>query len=412
MNRICALAVLLLVSSVARADDWPQWLGAKRDGSTPEKIAPWKEPLTVLWKQPVGEGNSSPVVVDGKVYLHTRVKGKLVEQLSAFDAGTGKPLWQTPYERGKFTSLFGNGPRATPAVADGKVYTYGITGLLTCFDADKGTQLWQVDTLKEYKVSNLLFGISCSPLVEGDLVTVMVGKGATVVALDCGKGAEKWKALADPASYSSPIAIGKGKDRELVFLTGKRLVGLSPVDGKLFWDYPLVDQLFESSTTPVVAGDILFGSSVTFGGVALKLQAGDSGPTAKELWKEPKYTCYFSTPVAVDKHLYLVTGTNPLTGGKNTSATLRCIEAATGKEQWTRGNVGQYHASLVRTANDKLLMLEEAGNLVLLDADPQAYRELARSKICGKTWAHPAIANGRLYVRDDAGELVCVALPR
>ena len=409
MNRVCALTVLLLAGSVAAADDWPQWLGAQRDGSTPEKIVAWKEPLKVLWKQPVGEGNSSPVVANGRVYLLTRAKGKLVEQLSAFDADSGKPLWQTPYERSKFDSFFGNGPRATPAVAGGKVYTFGITGLLTCFDADKGTQLWQVDTLKKYKVNNLRFGVSCSPLVEGGLVLQGVGKGATLVAFDPNSGAEKWKALTDPASYSSPIATGKGKDRQVIMLTAKRLVGLSPLDGKLFWDYPLEDKLFESSTTPVRAGDILLGSSVTFGAAALKLEDTGSGPTVNKLWQDPKYTCYFSTPVAVGKYFYAVTGVASLT---DATATLRCVEAATGKELWTRPKVGTYHASLVRTANDKLLMLEEAGNLVLLDADPQGYHELARSKICGKTWAHPAIANGRLYVRDDAGELVCVELPK
>ena len=412
MNLLRALVVLLLLGPVAVADDWPQWLGPKRDGSTPAKIAAWKEPLKVLWKQPAGEGHSSPVVAGGRVYLHTRVKDKTKEQLAAFDAATGEPSWTTSYERGAFTSFFGNGPRGTPAIADGKVYTFGITGLLTCFDAAKGDRLWQVDTLKKYKAGNLFFGASCSPLVEGDLVLVDVGgKGASIVALDRTSGDEKWKALDDKASYSSPIALGKGKDRQVVFLTGARLVGLSPVDGKLFWQQPLVDKLFESSTTPTVAGDVLLGSSVTFGSVALKMEDGTSGPQVKELWTDPKYTCYFSTPVAVGAHVYLVTGTNPLAKAKTTTATLRCIEAASGKELWTRENVGKYHASLVRTGDGKLLMLEEAGDLVLLEPNAKEYRELARSKICGNTWAHPAVADGRLYVRD-GGELVCVELPK
>jgi outer membrane protein assembly factor BamB len=410
MNRFAALTVLLLVVPGASAGDWPQWLGPNRDSSTPEKVAAWKEPLNVLWKQPVGEGHSSPVVAGGRVYLHTRVKDTLKEQLAAFDANTGKPIWQTPYERSKFGSPFGNGPRATPAVVDGKVYTFGITGVLTCFEADQGTQVWQVDTLKKYKANNLFFGASCSPIVEGGLVLADVGaKGASIVAFDRGTGDEKWKALDDRASYSSPIALGQGDQRQVIFLTGARLVGLSPLDGKLFWDQPLVDKLFESSTTPTVAGDVLLGSSVTFGSVALKMQAG---PKIKELWREPKYTCYFSTPVAMGEHFYLVTGTNPLTGGlKGSAATLRCVAAATGKEEWKRDNVGTYHASLLRTGDGKLLMLEEAGDLVLLAADSKEYRELARSKICGNTWAHPAIADGRLYVRD-GGNLICVELPK
>jgi outer membrane protein assembly factor BamB len=410
MNGLRALVVLLAMAPLATAGDWPQWLGPNRDGSTSEKVPAWKEPLKILWKQPVGEGHSSPVVAGGKVYLHTRIKDTTQEQLAAFDAATGKPLWQQAYECGKFKSLFGNGPRGTPAVADGKVYTLGITGFLTCFDAAKGGQLWQVDTLKKYKAPNLFFGASTSPLLEGDLVLINVGaKGASIVAFDRAKGDEKWKALDDPASYSSPIALGKDRDRQVVFLTGKRLVGLSLLEGKPFWDYPLVDKLMESSTTPAVAGDVLFGSSITAGGVGLRLTNGASGPQAAKLWEDPKYNCYFSTPVAVGGDLYLVTGTKP--PALVNKATLRCVEAATGKERWSRDKVGKYHASLVRTGDGKLLMLEEAGDLVLLEPDPKEYRELARSPICGNTWAHPAIADGRLYVRD-AGELICVELPK
>ena len=281
----------------------------------------------------------------GRVYLHTRVKDKTEEQLTAFDADSGKPLWEKSYERSKFTSPFGNGPRGTPAVVDNMVYTYGITGMLSCFDAVEGRLIWQEDVLKKYKAANLFFGTSTSPIVEGDLVVVDVGgKGASIVAFDRRTGVEKWKALDDRASYSSPIALGKGKDRQLVFLTGKRLVGLAPLDGKLFWEFPLVDLLSESSTTPAVAGDVLFGSSVTVGGVALKLENDASGPHVKKLWTEAKYNCYFSTPVAVGEYLYLVTG-NLFAK----TATLRCVETASGKEMWMRDKVGTYHASLTRT---------------------------------------------------------------
>jgi outer membrane protein assembly factor BamB len=411
MKSLRAILGLFIGVSIAVAGDWPQWLGPNRDGSTSEKVAAWKDPLKVLWTVPVGEGHSGPVVVKGQVYLHTRVKDKLEEDLVAYDGKTGDLLWRTaPQERGKFADPFGfgSGPRATPAVADGNVYTFGITGLLTCVSTEKeGKLVWEVDVLKKHKASNLFFGTSCSPLVVGDLVLVNVGgKGASIVAFDRRTGEEKWKALDDPASYASPILIGKGKDQQVVFLTGKRLVSLSPLDGKMIWEYPLVDKLQESSTTPVVAGDVLFASSVTFGGAALKLGKDDTGPTAKQLWVNPAYTCYFATPVAVGDHLYLVTGSLLAK-----QATLRCVETATGKQLWKRDNVGKYHASLLRTGDGKLLMLEEAGDLVLLQPDPKEYRELSRSKICGETWAHPALADGRLYVRDKK-DLICVELPR
>ncbi len=410
MNGRRALVILLLSVPMALGADWPQWLGPNRDGGTSEKVGAWKYPLQALWKQPVGEGHSAPVVAGGTVYLHTRVKGQTTEQLCAFDAASGKPLWQSqPYERGKFLDPFGfgSGPRGTPAVAGDRVYTFGITGILTCFDARNGKSVWQVDTLKKYQAANLFFGASCSPLIEGELVLVNVGgKGASVVAFDRHTGEEKWKALDDPASYASPIALGKGAERQCVFLTGRRLVGLSPLDGKLFWDYPLVDKLSESSTTPVVAGKVLFGSSVTFGGVALKLEPG---PKAVKRWEDATYNCYFATPVAVGDQLYIVTGTKP--PALKNKATLRCVEAASGKELWARDNVGKYHASLLRTGDGKLLMLEEAGQLVLLEPNVQQYHELARSPVCSTTWAHPAVADGRLYVRDK-NELVCVQLPR
>jgi outer membrane protein assembly factor BamB len=242
--------------------------------------------------------------------------------------------------------------------------------------------------------------------VEADLELVNVaGKGASLVALDRNSGETRWAKLDDKASYSSPIAVGRGDGRQAIFLTAAGLVSIAPKDGKVFWQIPLVDKLAESSTTPVVAGNMLFASSITVGGIGVKLL---DGPKAERKWMKPDLNCYFSTPVAVGKdHLFVVTGTKP--PALTSKATLRCVESATGKELWNRDKVGTYHASLLRTGDGKVLLLEEAGDLVLLAPDVEKYHELARSKICGKTWAHPALANGRLYVRDEK-ELVCVGV--
>jgi outer membrane protein assembly factor BamB len=404
------LGILLLCAAPAAAGDWPQWLGPTRDGVSPEKVAAWKDAPPVLWRQPVGEGHSSPVVAAGRVYLHTRVQDKNEEELTAFDAATGKRLWRMPYARAAFLNPFGNGPRATPAVADGRVYTYGITGILTCFDATTGKQVWQVDALKEFKAKHLLFGASCSPLIEGGRVLVNVGgPGAAVVAFDKDTGKVAWKSGDDGASYSSPIALGQGATRQVVFLTREDLVGLNPADGAAWWNYPFRDKLFESSTTPVRVGDLLLASSITLGSVGLRLETKDGKPMATQAWKNADLTCYFSTPVAVGtEHVYLVTGTNPA-GKKPPEASLQCIEARTGKVLWTRPKVGRYHAALLRTGDDKLLLVDDTSNLILLDPDPKEYRELARAKVCGETWAHPALANGRLYLRDGK-ELLCLRL--
>jgi outer membrane protein assembly factor BamB len=403
--------LLLWCASAASADDWPQWLGPRRDNSSPEVVAPWKEAPKVLWRLPAGEGNSSPVVAAGRVFFHAKVKDKDEEEVTACDAETGKIAWQTTYPRAAFTSLFGNGPRATPSVAGGNVYTFGITGIATCFEAATGKQVWQVDALKDFNATNLFFGTACSPLVEGNGILLNIGaKGASIVALNKDNGRVLWKSLDDRASYASPVIFGEGKDRQVVFLTGQGLVSLNPDDGELYWKVPLVDKLFESSATPARAGDILVGSAITYGSVGLMLESKSGKPSAKEIWKNEALTSYFSTPVAVGQDmLYLVTGTKP--PSLSNTATLHCVEAKTGRVLWSKSKVGTYHASLLRTGDNKLLMLEEPGNLVLIDPDPKGYRELARAKICGEAWAHPALANGKLYVRDNK-EIICIQLGR
>ncbi len=407
MPWLCSLLLTLLVTAPVAAEDWPQWLGPRRDGTSAEKVAPWEKAPKVVWHVPVGEGHSSPVVAGGKVFLHTKVKDKEEEELTAFDAATGKVLWHTPYPRAKFSSPFGAGPQATPSVVDGRVYSFGATAVLTCFEADGGRQVWQVDTLKKFAARNLFFGAACSPLVEGDKVLVNVGgKGASVVAFTTDKGEVAWKALGAPASYSSPIAFGNGKDRQVVFLTQQGLASFRPADGEVLWQFPLVDKLNESSTTPVHLDDFLLASSVTYGSVGLRLEEKDGKPAVTKLWKNDALTCYFATPVPVGKdHLYMVTGEVSF----NPQSTLRCIEVRTGKELWNRRGVGKYHAALLRTANDKLLMLTDGGDLVLLDPDPRGYKELARSKVCGQAWAHPALSGGKVYLRDEK-ELICLQL--
>src|SRR6266567_8703357 len=177
-----ALAVLIHAAGACFADDWPQWLGPNRDNSSSEKVAPWTTPPKVLWRQPVGEGNSSPVVAGGKVFVHAKVAGMDKEELSAFDAKTGKKLWDSQYPRAAFKSLYGNGPRATPTVSGNHLYSFGITGVLSCFDIASGRQVWQVDTIKEFHAPHLVFGASCSPLVDDNKVMVNAGaKGASAV---------------------------------------------------------------------------------------------------------------------------------------------------------------------------------------------------------------------------------------
>lgn len=412
--RLLLSALVCLFATVpAIAEDWPQWLGPRRDNSTTETIAPWKGELKVLWRARVGEGHSSPVVADGRVFIHAKVasraaKAKSEEEMSAFDAKTGKVLWQRSYRRAAFDSKFGNGPRATPAVVKNRIYAFGITGILTCFDTKTGDTVWQVDTLQKFKAKNLFFGMACSPLVVDACVLVNIGgQGASVAAFQCGNGEIAWKSMDDPASYASPIVFGTDATRQIVFLTGEHVASLNPANGNVNWRFPLKDRLMESSTTPLRAGDLLLASSITYGSVGLKLANPDGKPSAVEAWRNKELTSYFSTPVAVGKeHIYIVTGKLSLI--RKPLADLHCIEAKTGKELWKKEKIGTYHASLLRTGDDKLLMLTDGGDLVLLEPNAKEYRELARAKVSGpETWAHPALANGRLYVRDNS-EIICL----
>jgi len=412
MPRLRACVVLLALPLLAGAEDWPQWLGPRRDGTSTEVIKPWKGEPKVVWRVPVGEGHSSPVVAGGLVFLHTKVNGQDAEQLLAYDAATGKVRGGgQPVPHVPFSSPFGAGPRATPVavgLAAQDVFAFGVTGLLTVTgphaDGRAASRVLS-DSLKQFGASNLTFGVSSSPLIEGDNIIVLVGgKGAGVVAFDWKSGKVAWQSQDDPASYASPIATGEGARRQIICLTGLGLIGLNPKDGALYWRYPFRDLLAESSTTPVVVGDLLIGSSVTLGSVALRLGEKDGKPAVTEVWKNRQLNCYFSTPVPVGDHLYMLNGVI----GLKPAVTLRCVETATGKALWSKENVGRYHAALLRTGDKKLLMLDDTGHLTLIDPDPKGYRELARSKVCGATWAHPALADGRLYLRDQR-ELICLS---
>jgi len=403
--RTFAILAIGLLSTIARAEDWPQFLGANRDSTTTLKVDAWKELPKPLWTAEVGEAHSSPIVIDGTVYLFFKVAKKEEEALAAFDAKTGEKKWEKSYERTKYTNIFGNGPRSTPCFDGGLVYTFGCTGLLTAWDAKTGDRKWQVDTLKEFAASNLFFGMSTSPTIVGKHVVVMVGgKGGGIVGFDKLTGKVAWQATNDRASYASPIVAGDAKSPELIFLTGDHVRSVTAETGKELWDYKFVDALLESSTTPVKIGDVIVAGSVKSGSVGLKLD----GTGVKELWKNEKLTCYFSTPVAVGKDLYMINGEAKFPGA---SISLRCVDPATGKVKWEKDKLGEYHAAILYTANGKLLLLDDLGTLRLIEPNPKEYTELAKGKLCGKTWAHPATADGRLFVRDDK-KLMAVELAK
>src|SRR5262245_57535852 len=384
MIRCLTILTLLVSTSAGVAADWPQWLGPTRDGAVAEAIKPWTGDLPVVWRVAVGEGHSSPVVAGDKVYLHHRVAGQDVERLAVFEAATGKIVSTVDHPRKPFRGQFGAGPRATPVVsADGQIFSLGVNGVFSGDRLDAGSTLansWSLDVLDRFQAKNLRFGLSGSPLIDGDRVIIPVGgKGASLVAFDRKSGDVVWKSLDDAACYASPIVVEHSGKRMIVALTAAGLVGLGADDGAVLWQFPFRDTLLESSTTPVKIGDLLIVSSVTRGSVALKLTTKDAKPAVEEVWKEPKLSCYFSTPVAAGKdRVCMVTMSMESMMKRQPQADLSCVDVATGKIAWRREKVGKYHAALVRTGDGKMLLHGDNGELAMFDPDTKEYKELAR----------------------------------
>lgn len=243
----------------------------------------------------------------------------------------------------------------------------------------------------------------------GNRVLVAVnGKGSSVAAFDTDTGTLQWQALDEPASTSSPVLVAaKGRTGGLpdaVFMTTLRVVGLNPLDGTVSWEFPLPFQPSGTAPTPLLAGDLIVTSTMTNGSTAIRLAPGDK-PTAERAWQAKGLSGYFSSGAAAKDRLFLVTNQlKPLP-----RADLVCVDAATGKPRWTKEGLGYFHFGVIRTTNDKLVILGDDGTLRLVDAVANEYRELCAAKVCDGTLVAPALAGGRLYVRDGE-QVVCVSL--
>jgi outer membrane protein assembly factor BamB len=399
-----------IAAGQAGAADWPQWLGPDRNGVTSEVVAPWTDPPAVVWRQPVGNGYSSPIVSEGMVFFHAAVAGKQEEQVQALDANTGKVVWTDIYARGEFRSQLGVGPRTTPTVSGGKLITYGITGVLTCYEAKTGKRLWQTNPYETFSSPLPRFGVCSSPAVTDGRVIVLVGGGTTAVAAyDVNSGELAWKGLEEPAGSASPIVltrtIGGQPQTEVVVQTTLRLLGLSSQDGAVRWEHPLVFQPNGVSPTPLSVGKMLVCTTQDTGTLALQLpEGGSAGPELK--WWKQDANSYFSTGTLGPTGSILVV-TNVLMPLPR--ADLRCIDLEKGETLWTREGLGYFHFGAISTGDGKLLLLEDTGHATLAEVTRQEFKTLARSQVSRGTLTSPAFAGGKLYVRDDK-EIVCLQL--
>ena len=409
-----SLAHLLLVWSLCRAlcvhaSDWPQFLGPSRNGVYPasDLAASWpKEGPPLVWKRSVGQGFAGPVVSGGKLILFHRLESN--EVVECLNAKTGKSIWTNGYPTAYRDDFgFDEGPRATPAVSENRVYTFGAEGMLSCFDLATGAKVWAVNTRREYHAPKGFFGPVCSPLVEGNAILMIIGgrSGLGIAAFDKATGKVLWKGTDDEAGYASPIATTIQGRRTALFLTRSDLVAADPTTGNLFFRFPFEPPIHSSVTaaTPVVIEDMVFLSACyDAGAVLLKVDADMKG--VKKLWDgQDILSNHYATSVYHDGFLFGLHGrTDP---GLETP-TLRCVDVKTGTVRWKK----DFMAATIIKVGDDLLILSERGELIRAPASPDGFNPRARAQILStQVRAGPALADGRLYARSK-DTLVCVNL--
>jgi outer membrane protein assembly factor BamB len=381
---LTALCLSLLLG--AASADWPQFRGPNRDGISPEagvlRSWPGNGPK-VLWKAPIGEGYS-------QVRLYTLYGQGNDEVAVALDAASGKQIWRVRVDR-KFISDQGNGPRSTPTVDGDKVFVLSASGKLAALKTANGQMVWQHDLPGEYGARPPGWGVSTSPLVEGNLLIVNVGGSGnkSVIAFDKATGKPVWTSGSDIAGYSAPIAITVRGVRQIIVFAGKSILSLSPKDGKLLWRSPWKTDWDVNAATPIFfPPDKLFISSGYDTGSGLfQIRVAGNQVSAVEVWKSRDMKNQFSSSVLHNGIIY---------GFDN--ATLKALDAATAEERWKQRGFG--HGSLI-LAGGHLVVLSDRGKLALVEATPAGYRERGSAQVLeGKCWTAPALADGKLYVRN------------
>jgi outer membrane protein assembly factor BamB len=407
MRSLVSGICLCLLADPGLADDWPQFLGPTRNGVSAETgldaAARRKDWPPVIWERRIGQGWSGPVVAGDRLILFHRLgDNEIVQCLGAAD---GKERWKFKYPTNYIDDFnFDPGPRATPLIAGKNVYTLGAEGKMHCLELATGKKVWDRALGEEYKAAKGFFGIATSPVLEGDLLLVNIGgKDAGIVALNRDTGKEVWKATRDAASYSSPVVTTIQGDRHALFLTREGIAALNPANGKVLFQkrWRSRNNASVNAATPIVSGNEVF-FSASYGTGAILLAARNQG--YEEVWSnDDSLSCHYGTPVSKDGYLY------GFHGRQEQKAILRCVEWKTGKVQWSKERFG---CGSMILADGKLIILSEDGELVLVEATPKGYKELARAQVLGSACrAQIALANGRLYARDTR-KLVCLGLKK
>jgi outer membrane protein assembly factor BamB len=383
---VLAACAVLLGASWARAQDWPQWRGPNRDNKVVGFTAPqtWPQKLTQKWATRFGVGDASPVLVGNKLYVFGRQGGD--EVASCLDAASGEVLWQDRYAARPATGPGGGihaGPRSTPAVAEGKVCTFGVRGVLSCLDAATGKVVWRKDT-GDYP----RFFTSSSPLIVDGTCIVFAG---ALTAFDLRGGEVKWTWDGEGPAYGSPVLMTVGGTKQVITPTARSLVGVGVADGKLLWQVPFRGKY--NSGTPVVDGQTVIYSNPGGGTAAYKVEKKGEGFAATPLWNKSVSAGQYNTPVLKDGLLF------GLGGAGRGAAYFFCMDARTGEMLW-RDTTRRGACGAILDAGPVLLALTSDSELVAFQPSGKGYQEVAHYRVAeAPTWPAPIIAGNRVFVK-------------
>jgi outer membrane protein assembly factor BamB len=416
---------VLLIAALARpflltASDWPGWLGPNRDGlgspSNPTLTSLPAEPRRV-WHIKVGPGLAGPVVSEDRVFYLDAQDGK--EMLHAIDRGTATELWKAPVDDLFRDAQSAPGPRCTPMVDGDLIYAQSCLGELRCFSTTDGRVRWRVNFTKDFHAETPVeagqakgaqrHGFTAAPWVEGERLIALVGdpKGAGIVCFGKRTGNVLWKSVDDQAGNAAPIVtrFGGHGPRQVVAFMADGLVGTSLENGSALWRIPLTTTYGRHVTTPIVVDGVVMVASKeqSLLGVEPTQDPASGHWTAAIKWRTQGVFVNFSSPIAVDGHIY----------GLGPDKNLFCVDAKTGVIRWSKDGFARQAAEMSHLAlvavGKSLLALTETGELVLVAADASGYRELGRTQVCGSNWCNPAYVDGRIYLRDGK-ELACLQL--
>jgi outer membrane protein assembly factor BamB len=423
---------VLLGAGKAIAQDWPQWRGATRDGKVEGFVAPkdWPKELTKKWSTAVGLGGATPALVGDKLYVFSRDGGD--EVMRCLNVADGKEIWSDKYPSKAATGMSGAhpGPRSSPAVADGKVITFGVMGILSCLDASNGKVLWRKDDVKAVPQ----FFTGTSPMIVDGMCVIQLGGRAngTLVALDLATGNEKWKWSGDGPAYASPVLMTVDGSKQIVTMTERGLVGVAAADGKLLWQSAGqaaagagpggaapggggpggagpggggpgggrgrggggmgggMGGRGYNAVTPVVDGAMVIITGQGKGTRAVKIEKNGDAFVAKDVWSNPQIGAQFCTPVLKDGLLY----------GLSDKGTLFCLKASTGETAWTdTGRHTAYGAML--DVGPVVLTLPSNAELIAFKPSDKGFEELAKIKVSsGETYTYPVMAGNRVFIKD------------